>query len=1033
MIERLVRSSTRNPRFVLIATLLLALGGAFSLTRLRFDALPDVTGQQVLVLTRAPGLSPEEVELLVTRPLELVLGGLPGGSGQRSISRAGISSITALFDDDVELLRARQLVQERLVSVIDSLPAGVERPELGPLSGGLGEVFQFTLSSPSRTTSEISELVKYRVTPVLRSVPGIVEVNTWGGQQRTLDIVAEPRLLAQRQVTLTELARAVSSSTGQAPGGLLEAGDSGLLLRGVAWPKTPEELAAAVVRPPTLDRAGVRIGDVAAVREGTRPRLGAATLDGRGETVFVMLQMLVGDNALEVLGRVHARMSQVRTVLPPDVAIDVVYDRSQLVGATLRTVFKNLAEGGVLVVAVLFLLLGSLRAGILVALVIPLSLLGATTCMVAFDIPGNLMSLGALDFGLLVDGGVVLIEALFFAIHTQGGTVRERAEDTCVRMARPVFYSVLMILLVYLPVLSLDDVPGKMFRPMALTVVFALGTALLASLTFVPAAATVFLRASDVPAREPWAIRKLHALYLRLLPHALDRPRAVFAGSLGLLAVGGVLFARVGVAFIPQLDEGDLILQTARAADIRLDTSVLANQKLEKALLARVPEVRHVGGRIGSPAVATDLMGIEQADVFVDLAPPSEWRANLSRDQLIAAIEQVVEEASPVLELVFSQPIQMRFNELVGGSVSDVTLNIYGDDLEVLEGLERKAAALLETLPGAVDVRPLSPPRVGQLQVEPLPLALAQQGLTATDLLDHVQALRAGLIRGTTYDGPVPVPLQVLLGGSTDGLTLESLPIPTSAGSLVPLDAVARVRRVRGASLVSHDAGQRRGVVGFNVRGRDLGGLVEEAELLLRDKLALPEGVHLAFGGQYQSLAAARARFVYVIPLVLALLLGLLVVLFRALPPALLILLNVPFAAVGGIVALGLAGLPLSISATIGFIALSGIAVLNGVVLMTTLLEHWNAGEPTPLAARHAAETRLRPVLMTALVAALGFLPMMLATGAGSEVQRPLATVVVGGLVTSTLLTLIILPSLASWFLKSKPTQQLEPAASSPP
>lgn len=1025
MIEWLVRSSTRQPRLVLVVTLLFALWGGYAASRLRFDALPDVTGQQVLVLTRSPGLSAESVELLVTRPLEMALGGLPGATGQRSISRAGISAITVLFDDDVELLRARQLVQERLANTRESLPPDVGAPELGPLSGGLGEVFQFTLSSPQRTTTEISELVKYRVAPLLRSVPGVVEANTWGGQERTIDVVADAQLLARRSVTLKELSDAVRSSTGQAPGGVLEWGTQGVPLSGVAWPQTPEEVAAAVVRPQP-NGASVRVGDVASVREGARARLGAATLDGRGETVFVMVQMMVGDNALEVLERVHARLDDVRRVLPDDVEIDVVYDRSELVGATLRTVFRNLAEGGFLVVAVLFLLLGSLRAGVLVALVIPLSLLGATICMVAFDIPGNLMSLGALDFGLLVDGGVVMIEALFFALHAGGGTVRARAEEICVRMARPVFFSVLMILLVYLPVLSLGEVSGKMFRPMALTVVFALATALVASLTFVPAAAVLFLRERDVPEKEPWLVRQAQALYGRLLPRALARPRLVFIGGLALLALGGACFARSGVAFIPELDEGDLILQTVRAPDIRIESAVAANQRFEKAVLARVPEVKQVVARIGSPAVATDIMGLEQADVFVDLRPPEDWRSGMTRHRLIEEIETVLRESAPVDELVVTQPIQMRFNELVGGSVSDVTLNIYGDDLDVLARLEREAAALLETLPGVVDVRPLSPPRIQQIRVEPSPLALGRQGLSSAELLDHVAALRAGLDRGLTYEGPVPLPIRVLFGEDTDALTLESLSLPTSSGTLVPLDQMARVLRVEGTPIVSHDGGQRRGVVGFNVRGRDLGGVVEDAERLLERKWKLPEGVRLEFGGQYESLKNARARLVYVVPLVLTLLFALLIVLLRAVRPALLILLNVPFSAVGGIVLLAIVGLPLSISAIIGFIALSGIAVLNGVVLMTTLLENVREGLSVREAARRAAETRLRPVLMTALVAALGFLPMMMASGAGSEVQRPLATVVVGGLVTSTWLTLVILPALVSWFLKS--TSQDEPA-----
>ncbi|MEQ9645047.1 MAG: efflux RND transporter permease subunit, partial [Sandaracinaceae bacterium] len=753
---------------------------------------------------------------------------------------------------------------------------------------------------------------------------------------------------------------------------------------------------------------------VAEVQEGAEPRIGAATADGRGETVYVMVQMLLDANALEVLDGVHARMGEVERVLPPDVEIRVVYDRGQLVGATLETVAKNLLEGGTLVIIVLFLMLGSFRAGALVASIIPLSMLGAVVGMVLLDIPGNLMSLGALDFGLLVDGGVVMVEAVFHAAQQRGGPMADRVRESTRAMARPVFFAVSIILLVYVPILALDGVEGKMFRPMALTVVLALTSALVLSLTFVPAAARLLLRERDVPQREPALVRWISRAYGPVLEAALARPRLVAAAAVVLLVFGGVLFGRAGSAFVPQLDEGDLVLQTTRAADIRVDVAVSEATAMEAAILEAVPEVAHIATRIGSPAVATDLMGLEQADVFVDLLPRDQWREGLDREALIGEIGAAIEASAPAEEVGFTQPIQMRFNELVGGSVTDVSVSFYGRDLQALRAAAERAAQVIEAVDGAEDVRVMAPPQVRLLEVRPRALDAARQGMSGADVLAHVQALRQGIERGDTYDGPLRIPIRVRLGSSIDGMTLEQAPVPV-AGSLVPLSSVADVERGRGPALIDHDMAQRRIVVGLNVRGRDLGSVITDAEAAVARDVTVPEGGRVVWGGQYEGLQSARARLTIVIPGVLALIVGLLIRLFRRLRPALIILLNVPFAAVGGVVALTARGLPISVSAAVGFIALSGIAVMNGVVLMNALLDERAKGCTALESARLAARSRLRPVVMTAMVAALGFVPMTLAEGVGAEVQRPLATVVVGGLLTSTFLTLVILPALFPW------------------
>lgn len=1012
MIEALVRWSVLHRRLVVGIVFAATMAGAFAGFQLRFDALPDVTGKQVIVLTKAPGLTPEEVERLVTRPIEMSVGGLPWSKGQRSISRYGLSSVTVLFEADTNLLQARQLVQERLLSVAGSMPPGVEPPALGPLTGGLGEIYQFTVSSPTRTPAELLELVQFRVSPLLRAVPGVVEVNSWGGERRTMDVVGDPARMARHRITLAQLTNATRQATGYAAGATLAAGKSGVLLRGVAWPERPADLAASVV---DVREAGapIRIGNVADVVESAAQRIGAATTDGRGETVYVMVQMLLDANALEVLERVKAQMPQVRKALPDDVAIRVVYDRSELVHATLRTVFTNLLEGGLLVVVVLFLLLGSFRAGALVASVIPLSMLGAVIGMVLLDVPGNLMSLGALDFGLLVDGAVVMVETIFHSVHERGGRIQDRIEETATRMARPVFFSVLIIILVYVPILSLTGVEGKMFRPMALTVLLALLSSLVLSLTYVPAMSRFVLREKDVPARAPFVVRWASRHYAPLLAWAIRRPTWVAGSAAMLLALGAGLGALAGVAFIPQLDEGDLVLQTTRDADIRAEGAVHDSTAMEAAILATVPEVRHIASRIGSPEIATDIMGLEQADVFVELAPRDEWRKGVTRDRIIEAIGEAIASSAPADEVAFTQPIQMRFNELVGGSVTDVTLSIFGEDLGALHAFASEVVMALEGVEGAEDVRVLAPPSVGLLEVTPLPLEASRVGFGSDEVLAHVRAAAAGIEVGTTYDGPVQIPVRVRLATNTNALSFDRFSMPTAEGTLVAISQVSKVSRERGPALVSREMAQRRVVVGLNVRGRDLGSVVSDAKARIGDLATpVPEGSRLVWGGQYESLESAKRRLRLIIPAVLALILVLLLMLFRSMQPALLILLNVPFAAVGGIVALSMRGLPISVSAVVGFIALSGIAVLNGVVLVSALMRELEQDVEIVEAVRRAATSRLRPVLMTALVAALGFIPMMLATGVGAEVQRPLATVVVGGLVTSTFLTLVILPAI---------------------
>ncbi|MBP6831636.1 MAG: efflux RND transporter permease subunit [Deltaproteobacteria bacterium] len=1029
MIESLVAYSVAKRGWVLVLWALLAAGLLAIAVHLKLDALPDITSNQVQVLTRAPGLTPEEVEQRVTRPLEASFGGLPGLDNVRSLSRYGLSAITLVFDEDVDLLRARQLVAERMATSAGARASGVEPPELGPISGGLGEVFHFTVSAPTRTPSELLELVELRVAPVLKTVPGIVEVNTWGGAQRTMEVRADPNQLVARGVTLDELRVALTRTVGSQPGASLETGDHHILLRGTFLPRTPRDLGDAVVR--FSQGAAVRVGDVATIAEGAAPRLGAASRNGRGETVYVMTQMLIGANARDVTRAVRLKMHDVRHVLPPDVQVDVVYDRSALVDATLRTVARSLAEGGLLVCLVLFLTLGSARAGVVVALTIPVAMLGATAAMTLLGVSGNLMSLGAVDFGLLVDGAVVLVEHVFHRASEDDETETpwaDRVAQACSAVARPSFFGVFVILLVYVPVLSLTGVDGKLFRPMAITVVLALLVTLLFTLTFIPAAAAQFIRARDIPATSPRLVRWIERAHRFAIQRTVVRPVLVLGLSLAALGASIATLSRLGAELAPTLDEGALVIQTTRTADLGITGAIEQARRMELAVLAGTPEVADVVSRIGSPAIATDTMGLEQSDVFVALSPPERWRPGMTREKLLQQLMRRIEAATPHSEPAFTQPIQMRFNELLGGAPYDVVVSVLGQDLAALRTTVQHVRDTVAHIPGVADPRVLAEDEIPLLEVRPNSLAAGQRGMSAVDVLDVVGAMRLGLQVGVTYDGPREIPVTLRLGADAPHpLALAGALIPAPGALLVPLSEVATVRRQTAPAAMYRWNGERRMLLGFNVRGRELGDVVQEATARVAREVRLSEGSRLSWGGQYETLQDARRRLGFVIPAVLLLIGFVLFIHFGRPGPVLWVLAHVPFAAVGGVFALAARGMALSISAGIGFIALWGIAVMNGTVLVTEIDALERGGTDPSEATLAATRSRTRPVSMTALVAALGFLPMALAQGAGSEVQRPLATVVIGGLITSTTLTLLVLPTLRVAFTKLQARRKKTP------
>jgi len=1011
--DRLLTFSLRYRFFTLVAIAVVIAAGLWSFTHLTIDAVPDLTPVQVQVLTKAPALGPVEVEQFITFPIEASLSGLPALRELRSVSRYGLSAVTAIFEDSTDIYRARQLVTERLARAMEKIPAEYGRPAIGPLSTGLGEVYQFTLKGPGYSPMALRTMLEWDIGMKLRAVPGVVEVNIWGGEPQQFQVIVDPAKLLAFKLSLRQIFEALQRNNAMAGGGYLERQREQLLIRGEALAGQVSDLARIVV----AHGAGgvpIYIADVATVQETSALRIGAATAMGQGETVIGMVQMLAGENAQQVVERVKARVRDIQTTLPRGVTIEPYYDRTLFVSKVMTTVRNNLIEGGLLVIAVLFLFLGDLRAGLIVAAAIPLSMLIAFTGMMQAGLSGNLMSLGAIDFGLLVDGSVVMIDNILRRMAQQESLSREERlagiHAAGREVLRPMGFAVGIIILVYVPILALTGIEGKMFRPMAMTVIMALGGSLLVAVTATPVLASWFARARRGQ-EETGLLRRVRTLYEPCLRWAIGHPKHVLLPAVLLFAASLGLGSFLGMEFIPRLDEGDLAIQLWRLPSISLTESVSTALEVER-VLRRFPEVTQVVTRTGSPEVATDIMGVEMSDVFVILTPQREWVTADNREALIAKMKEAITNEVPGVGLGFTQPIEMRFNELIAGVRSDLAVKIFGPDLDVLKQQAEQVAAALERVQGAADVKVEQVAGLPLLRVIVNREEIARYGLTAEEVLQLIQATRVGHVAGTVVQGSRRFELIVRLAdqASADPGTLGNLLIPTMHGELVPLSRVAAIQVDSGPAQVSREHVQRRIVVEANIRGRDLGGFVAAAQQAVRQTVTLPPGYELTWGGQFEHLQDATRRLLLVVPVTLLLILGMLSVMFGAMRPALLIFLNVPLALSGGILALWLRGLPLSISAIIGFIALFGIAVLNGVVLVSHIRQLESDGLPTDEAITQGASDRVRPVLMTALVASLGFLPMALATSMGAEVQRPLATVVIGGLLTSTALTLLVLP-----------------------
>ncbi len=1026
MIGKLVEASVKSQFLVVLAIIALLVVGVRSYVSLPVDAVPDITNTQVQVLTSAPGLSPPEMELMVTYPIELVLTGMPGVKRIRSVSRAGISAITVIFDDGFDLQLARALVSQRMPTARERIPPGAGSPQLGPLTTGLGEVYHFLTRWPGHSTREIRTLLDWTIAYRLRSVPGVVEVNSWGGDTRQIEVRLRTDALLALGLTVEDVEHAVTAAGQNVGAGAIERGDEQVFIRVEGVFRALDDIASQVVttRP---GGAPILVRDVADVEEGSALRLSSATADGQGEVTYTMVQMIAAGNAHEVVRAVKERMQEIQPGLPPGVEIIPFYDRAQFVDEVLHTVRKNLLEGGIVVAFVLLIMLGDLVAGIVVASAIPLAMLGAFALMSMNAMSGNLMSLGAIDFGLVVDGAIVMVEGALALMSAHKISSREAMIRVGRDVGRPVALGVFIIAIVYAPILMLEGTEGKTFRPMAWTVLFALMTALVLTFTWVPAFGSMVLRKAH--AQDPWVIRQVRKFYDPVLDAILHRPVVASAFTLGTILTGAVVASGMGGDFIPRLEEGDAVVQVTRPSSVSLSEAARGTTALEAALM-KFPEVEHVVSRIGSPDVATDVMGIEMADTFVILRPRDTWKTARDAAGFAEAMLPTAERALPGSALAFTQPIEMRMQELIGGVKSAFGVKIYGDDFPTLNRLAAEVSRLILDVPGAADVRVEPTQGLVLLTVRPEPRKMARLGARADDVAMFVQMMRGGRELGSFLDGQKRFNVVMRLGTIplTDPETVGRLLVPLPNGTAVPLGDLATITLEEGPAQVSREQARRRILVEANVRGSDLATFVGEAQKRIAS-LRLPSGYYVEFSGEYENLVRATKRLMVVVPATLAVILVLLYLAFGAIRPALLIFLNVPAAATGGIVALALRGLTFSMSAAVGFIALFGVATLNGVVLIASIRQHEDAGEQGTEAVREASKTRLRPVLTTALCASLGFLPMAIATGTGAEVQRPLATVVMGGLVTATLVTLLALPTLYLKWGRSRRIERVDSAS----
>lgn len=1050
MLHRLIEASLRQRVFLLLIAAVSVFIGLWSANNLPIDAVPDITSPQVQINTEVPALAPEESEQAVTIPLEMELAGIQGVQEMRSLTKFGLSQVTLIFGDRADIYRARQLVAERLQAAADRLPPGLT-PKLAPISTGLGEIYYYTLAYRKDATNrppdrieelrELREIHEFVVKPMLRITPGIAEINVAGGYERQLVIQPRPEDLVEAGLTFADLARIVGENVENTGGGVIHDGDEQLTVRSLGRVSTTEEIAVL----PIKFTAGVRpllVGDVADVAIGSSFRTGAATENGE-EAILGTAMMLAGENSRTVAKRFKERIEEITPRLPPGVEIRTQYDRSDLVDATITTVRKNLFEGAILVVVVLFGMLGNWRAALIVAAAIPLSFLWALTGMVRFGISGNLMSLGAVDFGLIIDGAVVMVENIVRQIGEKQKhlgrtlTVAERVHTVAAaskQVANPMFFGVLIITIVYIPILALTGIEGKMFHPMAITVMLALGGALVLALTLMPVLCS-FLLGGRVREDDNIFVRLLKKAYAPALRLVMAKPWLIVISTILWTTLSVLAFRQLGAEFVPKLDEGSHTVMVYRTNSMNLDASLAMEMATERILL-QIPEVERVFCRLGTSEVATDPMPPSQNDLYIFYKPRSQWRKvngrTVTKSELAELIEAEVQKELPDQSFLFAQPIEMRFNELLEGVRSDLSVKIVGQDYDVMEELAEQVKGILETVPGLGEVEFEAQGRAPVLEIIVNRDALRRYNLHAADVNRTIATALAGETVGLVYDGDRRREIVVRLRGELrDRLeAIRALPVRVGEHGLVPLEKVAEFRKVSSVDPIVREDGHRRVALMVNLRGRDVEGFVKEASQKIASQVTMPERYTLEFGGQFKNLQEARLRLLFVVPVTLALIFVLVFMAFGSLRQAVVIYTGVPLAVTGGVLTLWARGMPFSISAAVGFIALSGVAVLNGVVMISYFNELREQGRAVCQAVFEGALTRLRPVLMTAFVASLGFVPMALATGPGAEVQRPLATVVIGGILSSTFLTLVLLPVLYVWVERERCPAPSQPTKS---
>lgn len=1018
MVDRIILFAMRQKLFVMLGVAALIVGGILTTSKLPIDAVPDITSNQVQIFTVAPALAPQEIERLVSYPLEVAMQNLPDVEEVRSISKFGLSAITVVFDDHVDIYFARQLVAQKLQEAKADLPPGIPEPEMGPVSTGLGEIYQYEVVGEGYTPMELRSVQDWIIKRQLAGTKGLAEVNTFGGELKQYQVLIDPQKLLKYDLSLRDVIEAAANNNANAPGGYIEHKQEQYVVVGVGIAKTMSDIGNIVVK--AENGTPIFIRDVAHVSTGAAIRQGAVTINGTSEIVCGITLMLQGENAREVVQRVKQKIAEIQETLPPGVKIVPFYDRTELVDRTIRTVLTNLSEGALLVIVVLFLLLMNLRGGFIVASVIPLSMLFAVIMMKLTGVSGNLMSLGAIDFGIIVDGAVVLVENALRKLHERqhgigtGETVEQTLIGSFLEVGRPILFGVAIIIIVYLPILSLQGIEGKMFRPMAYTVVFALAGALFLTLTYVPVVSAFLLR-KKITEKESPIIRWLKPGYHRTLLYAVKHRGMVLGSSLGLFAAAVLLFTRLGGVFIPTLDEGDLLIELRRLPSISLTEAIHTSQMLE-AELKSIPEVINVVSKTGRPEIANDPMSIYQSDVYIRMKPREQWITARTKEEMIKKMTEVMNRI-PGIGGGFSQPIEMRFNELIAGVRSDVGVKIFGEDLGILASAGDEIAAMLQSIPGSADVSVQQVEGLPQLQINIDRDKIARYGINVADVNILIQTALAGTEVGRIYEGERQFDLVVKFRKEyrNDIDALKNLLVPAPGGQRVRLGDITSFDLIEGPAEITHSAGRRYLVVESNVRERDIESFVNELKASIAQKVKLPVGYTIAYGGEFENLERARARLSVVVPVSLLLIFLLLFASVKSVRQALIIFTAIPLAVVGGVVALWLRDMPFSISAGVGFIALFGVAVLNGLVMLSYYNKLIHGGMSIRDAIIKGSETRLRPVITTALVASLGFIPMALSASAGAEVQRPLATVVIGGLISSTFLTLVVLPVIFEW------------------